>query len=172
MMHWRVKRQLSAYLDDELTTDGANHVRIHLSHCVKCRHHFREIQAAESLLRRMPISLLPERWTPAAELRLRTAAGMPPVVRSDPANGMAFRAAAATLSMAVMLFMVTVGPLAVSSPQPRYPAGMLANAERESSVIASRYGSAKGWGRRDRLLETSLRRPSVNLAVAAFSPRR
>lgn len=172
MMHWRVRRQLSAYLDDELTTDEANHIRIHLSHCVKCRHQFREIQAAESILRRMPASLIPERWTLAADLRLRTAAGLPRVVRSDPANGMAFRAAAATLSMAVMLFMVTVGPLAVSAPEPRYSVGILANAEREQSVLASRHGSARGWGRNDRLLETSSRRPSVNLAAAAFMQRR
>ncbi len=117
MMHCHVKRQLSAYLDDELTTDEANHIRIHLGRCVKCRHRFREIQAAESLLRRMPTSLIPDQWSFAAEMRLRSAAGLSPTLLSDPANGMAFRAAAATLSMAVMLFMVTVGPLAISRPR-------------------------------------------------------
>ncbi len=147
MMHCHVKRQLSAYLDDELTTDEANHIRIHLGRCVKCRHRFREIQAAESLLRRMPTSLIPDQWSFAAEMRLRSAAGLSPTLLSDPANGMAFRAAAATLSMAVMLFMVTVGPLAISRPEPRSSIGMLGSAERESSILASRYEPAGGWGR-------------------------
>lgn len=147
MMHWRVKKQLSAYLDDELTTDEANHIRIHLGQCVKCRHQFREIQAAESLLWQMPASLIPKRWSIAAELRLRTAAGLPPALRSDPANSMAIRAAAATLSMVVMLVIVTVGPLSVSRPEPRSSTGILASAERESSILASRYEPAGGWGR-------------------------
>jgi anti-sigma factor RsiW len=147
MMHWRVKRRLSAYLDDELTTDEANHLRIHLGTCVGCRHRFREIQAAESLLRRMPVSLLPEQWSCTAELRLRSAAGLPHRLRPDAANGMAFRAAAATLSMAIMLFVVTVGSLSVSPPEPPSSIGMLGSAERESSILASRYDPAGGWGR-------------------------
>ncbi len=147
MMHWSVKRRLSAYLDDELTTDEANHIRIHLEHCEKCRHHFREMQAAESLLRRMPASLVPERWTIAAEIRLRSAAGLPREIESDPANGLAIRAAAATLSMAVVLLLVTVGPLAASRPEARTPTWILATAERESSILTSRYEPSGGWGR-------------------------
>lgn len=147
MMHWRVIRQLSPYLDDELTTDEANHLRIHLDRCVKCRHRFREIQAAESLLRRMPSSLVPQQWSIQSELGLRSAAGLPRELRSDPANGMAFRAAAATLTMAVMLIMVSVGPLSVSRPEPSGASGMLSSAERASSILASRYEPAGGWGR-------------------------
>jgi len=147
MMHWSVKRRLSAYLDDELTTDEAHHVRSHLDRCAQCRHRFREIQAAESLLRRMPASLVPERWSIATELGLRVAAGLPQPFRSDPANGMAIRAAAATLSMAVMLLLVTVGPLSVSRPEPRSSIGMLGSAERESSILATHYEPPGGWGR-------------------------
>jgi anti-sigma factor RsiW len=146
-MHWHVRRKLSAYLDDELSSDETKHVRIHLAQCVKCRHRFREIQAAESLLRRMPVSLVPENWSIAAQRNLRSAAGLPSVLRSDPANGMAFRAAAATLSMAVMLLMVTIGPLSVSRSEPRSSIGMLGSAERESSILASRYEPPGGWGR-------------------------
>ena len=146
-MHWHVRRQLSAYLDDELTTDESNHIRDHLGQCVKCRHRFREIQAAESLLRRMPASLVPQQWSFTAELRLRSAAGLSPMLRADPANGMAFRTAAATLSMAVMLFLVSVGPLSISRPEPRSTIGMLGSAERESSILGSRYEPAGGWGR-------------------------
>lgn len=147
MMHWHVRRQLSAYLDDELTTDEANHIRNHIGQCVECRHRFREIQAAESLLRRMPTSLMPEQWSFAAERRLRSAAGLAPILRADPANGMAFRAAVATLSMAVVLFLVAVGPLSVSRPEPRSTIGMLGSAERESSIFGSHYEPAGGWGR-------------------------
>lgn len=95
----------------------------------------------------MPLSLVPQEWTVAAQLRVKAAAGVARRYSNDAADGLAFRAAAATLSMALVLFMVTVGPLAPSRNEPRGWAGMLPTAERESTILASNYEPAGGWGR-------------------------
>ena len=147
MMHWRIKRRLSAYIDDELTTDESSHVQRHLADCVGCRHRFRELQASEALLRRMPLSLVPQEWTLSAQLRLKSTAGIPPRFASDAADGLALRAAAATLSMALILFIVTIGPLSSTRPEPRGWVGMLPTAERESTILSTSYEPAGGWGR-------------------------
>lgn len=147
MMHWNVRRRLSAYLDDELTTDEARHLGLHLERCAKCRLRFRELQASEALLRRMPSALVPQRWSLAAQLELRSTAGIPPRRVSDAADGLAFRAALATASMAVALFAVTLAPPSGPRSQPRGWVGMLPSAERASTILSTSYEPAGGWGR-------------------------
>ncbi len=147
MMHWGIRRRLSAYLDDELTSDEARLVRQHIDRCLRCRHRFREMQATEMLLRRVPVSLLPQEWSATAQLQLKAVAGIPPRPCNAAADGLAFRAAAATLSMALVLFLVTVGPLSNTRPEPRGWVGMLPSAERESTILGPNYEPPGGWGR-------------------------
>ena len=139
MMHWRASRLLRFLAEDELTTDEAAHVRAHVESCTHCGLRLREYEASETLLRRMPRSLVPQDWTLSAELSLRAVAGIPSALGISPADGMAFRAAAATTSMAITLLLVTVGPLAPNRPEPRGWSGLLPSAERVSAHLASRY---------------------------------
>lgn len=146
MMHWRANRLLPFLAEDELTTDEAAHVRAHVENCVHCDLRLREYQACETLLRRMPRSLVPQSWTLSAELGLRAVAGIPSALGISPADGMAFRAAAATASMAITLLLVAVGPLAPNRPEPRDWSGLLPSAERASAHLVSHYEPPGGWG--------------------------
>lgn len=147
MMHWRAIRRLVALIDDALTTDEAQHVRAHVAGCARCRHRLREYEAAEVLLRRMPRSLVPEQWSFAVQLRLRAIAGVPSPTGSVAADRIAFRAAAATASMALTLLLLTIGPLSVQRPGPRGWTGILPSAEKQSTLLAASFEPPGEWGR-------------------------
>lgn len=64
MTHARVQRQLSAYLDGELTPADADQVRTHLAGCAICREELSRLQSVKSLLQRLPERSVPEElWT-------------------------------------------------------------------------------------------------------------
>ena len=147
MMHWRANRMLSEYLDDELSTDEADHVQRHVEACERCRLTLREFEVTAELLGFMPRSLVPMEARVAARIRMRSLAGIPADTGFGDANGLAFRAAAATATMAIMLILVSVGPLSVQRPERRHGSGMLPSAERESTLLASNYEPPGGWGR-------------------------
>jgi anti-sigma factor RsiW len=52
--HHRVERQLSAYLDGELTPDWAAEVRGHLADCAACRADLETLRATKRLLEALP----------------------------------------------------------------------------------------------------------------------
>ena len=60
MTHTRLARQLSAYLDGELTPEDAEEVRAHLTRCVSCREELARLRAVKSLLGRLPEHAAPE----------------------------------------------------------------------------------------------------------------
>ena len=147
MMHWRAKRLLSRLSEDQLSTDEAGRVRQHVDACPRCRLELREFEVTAELLGRIPRSLVPMEWSVSARVQLRKVAGIPVDTGFGDANGLAFRAAAATATMAIVLFLVTVGPLSIDRPERRTWTGMLPSAERESTLLASRYEPPGGWGR-------------------------
>lgn len=54
MGHARLERQLSAYLDNELTADDAQQVRAHLETCVACREELQRLEHVKRLLGSLP----------------------------------------------------------------------------------------------------------------------
>ena len=69
-MHWKARRLLPATYDGTLPEMVALDVRVHALGCARCRHAMREFEMAETLLQRMPASLLPLEWNPTSYSRL------------------------------------------------------------------------------------------------------
>ncbi len=64
MTHARWQRQLSAYVDGELTLHEAGEVEAHLAQCASCRAELERLQSLKSLLGRLPERPVPETlWT-------------------------------------------------------------------------------------------------------------
>ncbi len=93
MSHHRLSRQLSAYLDGELTAEDEQEVREHLARCEACRDELRQLQAVRSLLRRLPEPQAPEDLWGA--VRSRTVRALPR--RRWPARAVLAVAAAAVV---------------------------------------------------------------------------
>jgi hypothetical protein len=70
MMHWKARRLLPATYDGTLPDLVALDVRAHALGCARCRGAMREFELAETLLQRMPASLLPLEWSPTSYGRL------------------------------------------------------------------------------------------------------
>ncbi len=70
MMHWRARRLLPAIYDGTLPELVELDVHVHALGCARCRRALREFEIAETLLLRMPVSLLPLEWSPTAYSRL------------------------------------------------------------------------------------------------------
>jgi len=58
--HARLRRQLSAYLDGELTPADAEEVRAHLARCEACGAELARLQSVKVLLRRLPERPVPQ----------------------------------------------------------------------------------------------------------------
>lgn len=67
MTHDRIGRQLSAYLDRELTPEEARAVERHLEGCPACQEELEALRQTRALLRALPARPLPEDFWP--ELR-------------------------------------------------------------------------------------------------------
>lgn len=63
-MHHRVERQLSAYLDRELTPDEEAAVRRHLEECAACREEVARLSRLKRVLAGLPARPLPETFWP------------------------------------------------------------------------------------------------------------
>lgn len=75
MNHARLERQLSAYVDNELTADDAQQVRTHLETCTHCRDELHRLEQLKRLLGAMPERVpAPHVWD---ELRQRLEAPAP-----------------------------------------------------------------------------------------------
>lgn len=108
MSHARLERQLSAYLDNELTAEDAAPVRAHLETCARCRSELERLRGVKRLL-----GAVPER-TPPAEVwetlrkRLDAPAQSPAAALLETVRA-AFRRpalAAAAAALVVLLIMV------------------------------------------------------------------
>ncbi len=60
MTHARLSRQLSAYLDGELTPADTDGVRAHLAQCAACRRELEHLQSVKALLQRLPERPVPQ----------------------------------------------------------------------------------------------------------------
>ncbi|MDQ7828689.1 MAG: zf-HC2 domain-containing protein [Armatimonadota bacterium] len=112
MTHDRIGRQLSAYLDRELTPEEARAVERHLDGCPACREELEALRQTRALLRALPERPLPEDFWPELRRTLQREAaprtrGLPAVrawldaIRARPAPALAV--VAVVLLLAVTL---------------------------------------------------------------------
>jgi anti-sigma factor RsiW len=108
MNHFRARRRLPDLLDDGLPRAEARAVRGHVRQCQRCRRHLAELELSARLVERLPHSVAPLEFDPAAHARLARLAlwseepGPPLRERwTGPALGFAGLIAAATLAFSV-----------------------------------------------------------------------
>ncbi len=70
MNHEIAERLLPSLPDGLLPPRTEAAVRAHAAECPDCRRSLSELEAIDALLRRLPASVVPRRWTPAGEARL------------------------------------------------------------------------------------------------------
>ncbi len=118
MIHGSARRKLSELVDGVLDEATEVRVRGHVQGCARCRRVVNELEYAETLLRRLPLSLVPLVATEAADARLvalaRWAAEPEPVWRERFGTS-AIGAFAAAASLALLLMSTTWAPL-VAAP--------------------------------------------------------
>jgi len=110
MGHARLERQLSAFLDNELTADDAQEVRAHLETCVACREELQRLEHVKRLLGSLPERApAPQVWE---ELRgrldaqaPRESAGVLEAIRN------AYRRPALALAAAAIVVLLIAVPL-------------------------------------------------------------
>lgn len=73
MSHARLERQLSAYLDNELTAGEAREVRAHLEQCALCREELERLRQTKQLLGRLPERSVPDDLWDSLSERLQEA---------------------------------------------------------------------------------------------------
>jgi hypothetical protein len=109
MIHWTARRYLAAIPDATLPGPLEARVLRHAQGCSRCRRQLREHRAAESLLQRIPASLIPLGGGAAAEVRLSglirwAPEPTPPVGRwRAPALGLAAALVAVMLQLSLSL---------------------------------------------------------------------
>jgi hypothetical protein len=117
--HGRARRLLAALPDRTLPARLEGEVRAHAEACRICRRRLEDFAAGETLLRLLPVSLLPERPSAVAEGRLVALArwsGPPPSPRWPGALGIpALGALAAAAMLAVVLSLGSWRPVAEES---------------------------------------------------------
>ena len=74
MKHRNARKLLTTLLDRTLPAAREAEVRAHLDHCPRCRAELDEHRAAETLLARLPLALVPREASGAADLRLASLA--------------------------------------------------------------------------------------------------
>ncbi|MDR7556238.1 MAG: zf-HC2 domain-containing protein [Armatimonadota bacterium] len=88
--HHAIRRQLGAYLDEELRPEEAAEVRAHLAACAACAADLEELRATRALLRQLPPPPVPEGFLDELRARLRAEGTgrrtwWPPVLVARPA---------------------------------------------------------------------------------------
>ncbi len=74
MRHGKARRLIPALLDETLAEMQELDLRVHVASCARCRRQVREMEHAEALLRRLPVSLVPARESVASAARLASLA--------------------------------------------------------------------------------------------------
>jgi hypothetical protein len=120
--HRRLRDQLSAYIDGELTAAGTEALERHLAVCSDCQQELEEFRATVLALRELPQEELPRSFTLRPEQVARPtpqrAASAPPVL----AFGMRLTSAALAFALAAVL-VVDLGGLRGSGDDSVPPAG-------------------------------------------------
>ncbi len=70
MIHWKARRLLAALPDGTLPAETERTVRAHLAECARCQRRMGEFELSESLMRRLPASILPLKTSPTSYPRL------------------------------------------------------------------------------------------------------
>ncbi len=108
MTHIRLERQLSAYLDEQLTAGEAAEVRRHLAECTACHEELERLRTVKHLLGALPDREPPqELW---AELRRELVQPAPPVWERwiEGVRALARRPAIAAAAVAVVVALVAL----------------------------------------------------------------
>lgn len=108
MTHARLARQLSAYLDGELTEMDADGVRVHLTQCSTCREELARLRAVKALLARLPEREMPEELLTALRARLSRAVPSLFLTAGDVLRGAVRRPAVAVAAAALVLVLVAL----------------------------------------------------------------
>ncbi len=104
-MHHRTERQLSAYLDRELTPDEEAAVHRHLEECVPCREELARLSAVKRVLSALPERPLPQAFWPELRRELDRPAAPP---RLPWFSGWRTRPALALTAVAVVVVLLLV----------------------------------------------------------------
>jgi anti-sigma factor RsiW len=107
MMHWRARRLLPAVYDGTLPELAELEVQVHALGCARCRRAMREFEFAETILQRMPASLLPLEWSPTSYGRLASLSRWSLEPKSDPERWRAPALGFAGLVALVLMFFST-----------------------------------------------------------------
>ncbi len=108
MTHIRLERQLSAYLDDQLTADEAAEVRRHIAECKACQEELDRLRTVKHLLGALPDREPPqELW---AELRRDLVQPPPPAWERwiEAVRALVRRPAIAAAAVAVVVALVAL----------------------------------------------------------------
>ena len=74
MRHGKARRLLPGLPDGSLSEIEELDLHVHVASCARCRQYVREMEFAESLLRRLPVSLLPAQESRRSAARLASLA--------------------------------------------------------------------------------------------------
>lgn len=95
--HWRLRGDLSAYLDGQLSASPAHRLEAHLAACAQCRRELTELQAAVAALRQLPQAMVPRSFLLSPQQVRRPASASPRFSWPLPAVAVATAVALAVL---------------------------------------------------------------------------
>jgi len=107
MMHWKARRLLPAVYDGTLPELVELDVHVHALDCARCGHAMREFEIAETLLQRMPASLVPLEWSPTSYSRLASLSRWSLDPQPDPERWRAPALGLASVVALVLMFFST-----------------------------------------------------------------
>ncbi len=109
MNHWTARRLLPCILDHSLPAAREAEVRAHADGCRSCAARLEELEASESLLLRLPLSLVPLETDRAAELRLASLARWSAEVELPWQERLGLSAVSAFACAAMLALVISVG---------------------------------------------------------------
>ena len=109
MRHGKARRLIPALPDGTLPKMQELDLHVHVASCARCRRQVREMEVSESLLRRLPVSLLPEQESRASVARLASLARWSPDPYAPEPGRWRFPALGLAGVVGMLLLVVTVG---------------------------------------------------------------
>jgi hypothetical protein len=109
MRHGRARRLIPALPDATLPEMQELELRVHVVSCARCRRQVREMELAEALLRRLPVSLLPAEESRASAARLASLARWSPDPYAPEPGRWRFPALGLAGMLGMMLLAITLG---------------------------------------------------------------
>jgi len=112
VIHARLQRQLSAYVDGELSPDERREVDAHLPTCVECREELARLRQVKHLIGRLPEREPPQEVWQALRRRIAEDQGRPAAVGALETLRAAFRRPAVAAAAVIMVLILVALPLA------------------------------------------------------------